>query len=362
MKQAKITVCTLAVAYGILVLLTVCKPDQDFSITERRKLTQKPEFSWSSVQNGNFMTDIEKYATDQFPFRDGFRSVKAIFSTGILQNKDTNGIYYKDGYLAQMEYPIDEDSIKRAAGIFSQMNKNYFAGTDVNPYICIIPDKNHVLSGNEYLTMDYEQFIQVVEKETAFAQPISIVEYIQLSDFYKTDTHWKQEEIIDIALKIAEEMQTPLSGEYECKRLDTPFYGVYYGQRALPIAPDAITYCSNSVLKNCRVYDHENGKEIPMYDLSKAVGRDPYELFLGGNVSLVTIENPNTLSQKELVVFGDSFSRSIVPLLAEGYAKTTLVDIRYLSSISVGKYITFTDQDVLFLYSTSVLNNSITLK
>ena len=362
MKKTKATVVTLAVAYGILVLLAVCKPADDFSVTERRKLAQKPEISFTSIQNGNFMTGFEKYATDQFPFRNAFRSVKAMFSTGVLQNKDTNGIYYKDGYLAKMEYPIDEDSIKRAGAIFSRINKKYFEGTNVKPYLCVIPDKNYVLAGKEYLSIDYEQFIQMAEQEAAFAQPISIREMLQLSDFYKTDTHWKQEEITDIAMKLAEEMNTPLSGEYETFSIEAPFYGVYYGQRALPIAPDNITYCSNSVLEQCKVYDYENGKEIPLYDLSKAEGRDPYELFLGGNVSLVTIENPGALSSKELVVFGDSFSRSLVPLLAEGYTKITLVDIRYLPAVSVGNYITFTDQDVLFLYSTSVLNNSITLK
>lgn len=362
MKKAGITVTMIAIAYGILVLFTVCKPADDFSITERRKLTQKPEITWDNIQNGNYMTGFEKYATDQFPFRDTFRSVKALFSTSILQNKDTNGIYYKDGYLAQMEYPMDESSIKRAAAVFSKINKKYFEGTDVKPYLCVIPDKNYVLAGNEYLSMDYEKFSQAVEKEVAFAEAISIMEAIQLSDFYKTDTHWRQEEITDIAWKLADAMDTPLSGEYETIQIDSPFYGVYYGQRALPIAPDNITYCSNSVLKQCRVFDHENGKEIPLYDLSKAEGRDPYELFLGGNVSLVTIENPDALSSKELVVFGDSFSRSLVPLLVEGYAKITLVDIRYLSSRSVGNYIAFKNQDVLFLYSTSVLNNSITLK
>lgn len=362
MKKAGITVTMIAIAYGVFVLLAFCKPADDFSITERRKLTQKPELTWENLQNGNYMTGFEKYATDQFPFRDTFRSVKAMFSTGILQNKDTNGIYYKDGYLAQMEYPMDESSIKRATTIFSQINEKYFEGTNIKPYLCVIPDKNYVLAGNDYLSMDYKKFTQMVEKEVAFAETISIMDDIQLSDFYKTDTHWKQEEITDIAWKLAEAMETPLSGEYEKISLDYAFYGVYYGQRALPIAPDNITYCSNSVLKQCRVFDHENGKEIPLYDLSKAEGRDPYELFLGGNVSLVTIENPVALLQKELVVFGDSFSRSLVPLLAEGYAKITLVDIRYLSSRSVGNYITFTNQDVLFLYSTSVLNNSITLK
>ena len=40
----------------------------------------------------------------------------------------------------------------------------------------------------------------------------------------------------------------------------------------------------------------------------------------------------------------------------------TLADIRYLPSSQMGKHLTFTDQDVLFLYSAPVLNNSETLK
>lgn len=362
MKRARITVCTWAILYGILVLVAICKPADTFSMTERRKLAQLPEVSWTAVKSGTFMEKTEEYVTDQFPMRDGFRSVKALFSTAILQNKDTNGIYYKDGYLAQMEYPMDEASIQHAAGIFQKINETYFTGTEVKPYFCVIPDKNYVLAGDEFLSMDYELFADRIEKEVSFARPVRIMDLIQLLDFYKTDTHWKQEEIIDIAFRLAEEMDTPISGEYKKIVVETPFYGVYYGQRALPIVPDDITYCSDWILESCIVYDHENQKEIPMYDLSKAEGRDPYELFLGGNVSLVTIENPNALSEKELVVFGDSFSRSMVPLLAEGYAKTTLVDIRYLPSAALKNHIIFTDQDVLFLYSTSVLNNSITLK
>ena len=49
-------------------------------------------------------------------------------------------------------------------------------------------------------------------------------------------------------------------------------------------------------------------------------------------------------------------------MLAEGYAKITLADIRYLPSSQMGKLLDFTDTDVLFLYSVPVLNNSDTLK
>ena len=51
-----------------------------------------------------------------------------------------------------------------------------------------------------------------------------------------------------------------------------------------------------------------------------------------------------------------------MPLLAEGYARITLVDIRYVAPERLGMWLTFDNQDVLFLYSTPVLNNSETLK
>lgn len=362
MKRAKVTVCILTILYGVMVLFAFLKPADDISVSERRQLAQKPYFSMKSLTSGAFMADMEEYVTDQFPFREEFRAIKAAFSLGVMGQQDTNGIYYRDGYLCEMEYPMDEDSIRRAAGIFRNLQDNYFAETAVNAYLCVIPDKNYVLAEDAYLSMDYDAFFQKTEEQNDFLQWISIKEQMQLSDFYRTDTHWKQEEIVDIAQKIAGEMGTEISGEYEVITMDAPFYGVYYGQAALPVEPDVIRYCTNDVLHACTVYDYENGKEIPLYDEAKSTDRDPYEMFLGGNVSLVTIENPMVATEKELVVFGDSFARSLVPLLAEGYAKTTLVDIRYLPSAYVGNHVTFANQDVLFLYSTSVMNNSITLK
>ena len=71
-------------------------------------------------------------------------------------------------------------------------------------------------------------------------------------------------------------------------------------------------------------------------------------MFLSGPLSLVTIENPKCTSGKELIIFRDSFASSIAPLLAEGYTKITLADIRYLRSDFLDRFIAFKDQDVLF--------------
>ena len=87
------------------------------------------------------------------------------------------------------------------------------------------------------------------------------------------------------------------------------------------------------------------------------MGRDPYEMYLSGSLSVITIENPNASTDKELVIFRDSFGSSIAPFFVEGYRKITILDARYLSEMMIGNFVEFTNQDVLFLYSTGVLNN-----
>lgn len=376
-KYSKMVVCIVGIAYAFLAVLCFLKPADSYSASERRELAQVPEYSWEALRTGQYTAKLEEYVVDQFPMREQFRSLKSRFSLSIMQKQDTNGIYIKEGYLCKMEYPMDGSSIERATEIFENIYKQYLQGTDVKAYISIIPDKNYFQSeifqkrnagektspiDDAVLTMDYEAFFNQVYEKTPFLQPISIEETLTLADYYKTDSHWKQEKILDTAAILAQGMNTPFTGDFAVQKVDEPFYGVYYGQAGLPIPADEISYCTNDILKNCIVYDHENNKEIPLYDLRKTEGRDPYEMFFGGNISLATIENKAALSEKELIVFGDSFSRSLVPLLTESYQKITLIDIRYLPSAYVGNYVEFTEQDVLFLYSTSVLNNSIVLK
>ena len=76
----------------------------------------------------------------------------------------------------------------------------------------------------------------------------------------------------------------------------------------------------------------------------------------------MVLENPNGPAGRELVLFRDSFGSSLAPLLAASYSKITLVDLRYMDSSLLGDYVTFSHQDVLFLYSTLLLNSSQSLR
>lgn len=345
------------------MLWSILKPADAESVSERRPLAAFPALSAASVSSGEFMSGFETYALDQFPLRDRFRTVKAFTVFYVFGQKDNNGIYLEDGYAAKLEYPMNADSVEYAAQRFRFVYDRYLADTETKVYLSVIPDKNYFIARRSgHPSIDYEAFTAAVRERMDFAEYIDLTGLLELSDYYRTDTHWRQERITDAARRLAAAMGVPLSEEYAVNRVDVPFYGVYYGQSALPLPAETLYYLDSAYLSACEVYDYEAGAYGPVYDLEKTAGKDPYEMFLSGPKSLLTIENPNARTEKELIIFRDSFASSIAPLLAEGYGKITLVDIRYLSPQILDRFISFTGQDVLFLYSVSVLNNSITIK
>ena len=277
--------------------------------------------------------------------------------------RDENGVYTAEGYAAKLEYPLNEKSITYAAKRFEYVYEQYLKDNCESIYVSVIPDKNYFLAEkNGYPALDYSELTGMLTGQMEYAEYIDIFPLLELSDYYCTDTHWRQEKITDVAGKIASAMGVTLSAEYTQTTLDVPFYGVHCRQADISLEPDTLIYLENEFLSECTVYDGETDSYIDVYNMELAAGDDPYEIFLSGAKSLLTIENPNAASDKELVIFRDSFASSIAPLLAEGYAKITLVDIRYLSPALLGRFVDFHGQDVLFLYSAPVLNNSVTIK
>lgn len=358
------TILFTVVLLGI-ALFCWLKPDTDYSESERRDLKKLPELTVRTLLSGDFMSKFEDYTLDQFPLRDTFRTIKAVSNNYVFGRLDNNDIFVDvDGYISKIEYPLDYKGVETVQKKFRYIYESYLKDNNTNIYLSIIPDKSSFTAQkSDRLYMDYEEFYRVMTKGVEYAEYIDITDLLSIEDYYLTDTHWKQECITDVADLLAKKMGTKLTGDYVTNTLDKDFYGVYYGQAALPHDPETIKYLTNEVINNCIVNDLQNGKLMSMYDMEKAYGKDPYEMFLSGSLSLITIENPNANNERELVVFRDSFGSSLVPLLSSGYKKITVVDIRYIPSMLVGDYVDFNNKDVLFIYSTLVLNSgSSTLK
>ena len=375
-NRNRILVLGMSIFFFVLSLFCWLKKEDSFSESERRVLAKFPKVSLETVLNGKFMKEFEEYSLDQFPFRDGFRGIKAAASYGILGKKDNNDIYLAEGHLSKMEYPMQTKMLDHAAMRIEEIYKMYLKEKGSRCYFSVVPDKNLFLAEkNGYLSMDYVELVSYMRKKVNFAEYIDISQFLSVRDYYRTDTHWRQEKIVDVAeyLKavMKNEEQKTLSADewienkgYKIKELESPFYGVYYGQAALPVKPDKLYYLENEILKQCKVtsYDTGQAKDSVIYNMEKAKGNDAYELFLSGTSALQVIENPLAEEEKELIVFRDSFGSSLVPLLVDGYSKIIVIDTRYVQSNMLGNLVEFDGQDVLFLYSTIILNNSMSLR
>lgn len=352
-----------AILIGVM-LANVILPDRALSYSERRKLDQLPALTLENIESGKFFTQFEDYALDQFVLRDTFRRFKALGRFNLFLQKDNNDIYLVDGSVYKIEYPLREDAIVHAAEKYNEMLDRYLAGMKV--YYTVIPDKNmFVADKNGYPSLDYDRIAELMASNVQGMSYIDIYGSLTLDDFYRTDIHWRQEKIFAVANALLAGMgsEVTLSQSDFTAHTLYPFYGSYYGQSALAVKPDELTYLTNSMLEGCTVHDWQTGKDTGIYSADLFGGMDSYDVFMSGAKALLTVTNPSVHNGKSLVIFRDSFGSSISPLLAAGYEKITLVDMRYIFPELIDDYIDFSEYtDALFMYNTIVLNNSAMLR
>ena len=364
-KIRTVGICILLAAWLLLTAFLWLGPKNDYTNSERRPLAQMPQITTGAVFSGKFTADFENFTLDQFPLRDSFRQVKSLFHYYVLRQADNNGIYLAGDTMAKLEYPLNASSVKYATGRLQYLYDTYLADTECKTYAAMIPDKGCYLAAEKgYPAMDYDALAKAFREALPEADYVDLMDILTAEDYYRTDTHWRQERILPVAQKLCQAMNTavPAQEDYTQVKLDAPFYGVYFGQAALPMEPEEMYILESDLLKECTVTDPITGKHSAVYNLEKLTSPDLYDVFLSGAQPLLTIENPQGQPEKELVIFRDSYGSSLAPLLLQDYSRVTLVDIRYIHPDQIGSFLTLENQDVLFLYSALILNSGRSLK
>ena len=341
-----------------LFLINVIKEDTDISVAERRKLATMPELTTKSLFDGTYFKKFDSYVTDQFVERDAFRKIK--IDIELSTKGEYNNLYMYDDYIVEEIFPLNTNSINNLTNKINYI-KNTYLNNNSNIYYTIIPDKNYFVNkGN--LKLDYNKLQDMMKSNLTNLNYINIFDKLTLDNYYKTDTHWKEEDLFNVANTIANQMNFDITNNNNVVNTITTFKGSYAGRLSVTKDIDTIKTISNPSTLNSSVYNYETKKYTDIYDYTKINSLDKYDIYLSGAVPIIDITNNNTSSDKELIVFRDSYGSSLIPLLIEGYKKITVIDIRYISSKILNKYIDFNDQDVLFMYSILTINNSFSIR
>lgn len=362
------TVLFILIIFGFAVL-GFATPDLEKSVSENRNLAKFPKISIATLLSkgeDNAMTGFENYVSDHFPFRDSFRELKAWIAYNIYGQKVNNGYFLSEGHACKSEDKINENSMDHFADALGNVYNRYFKNRE-NVFYSVVPDKSYFLSEKSGVpSMDYDKFFSMLrDKLPNRMKYIDITDTLSIEDYYYTDIHWSADKLEKTVRKIAKEMgfEDRLGFDYKVNKLTDSFGGVYFNQAGLNLSPEAIYYIYSPLFDDLKVtVDGEQVNGIYNQKYKEDIN-GYYTYFLYGSKGNIQIENPNAETDRELVLIRDSFGSSLTPWFIEGYSKITVLDIRYSFPAMLGDYVGNDDNtDVLFLYSTSIINDSSAIK
>lgn len=362
-ERRNLVISSLAVTAVILIisLLTLFGADREFSENENRYLAQKPSASLSSVADGSFMEDSEKYLSDQFFSRDIM--VQARTSIDIfLGKKEENGVYIgKEGFLFEKPSAYDEERVSKTAGVINSICEKH---PKIKSYIAAAPNSSEILKAFLPLNAPDENQSEQIKKLYSKLRGITKIDLFSPLNaqkekeelYYRTDHHWTAKAAKLAFDTIAGSMKLDLSKtKYRTMAVTNSFQGTMASSSGLFSAKDTILITvPEPEIKCVASYPDEKKKRPSIFDSSKLKTNSKYEVFLGGNFSEIIIDT-TAKSDRTLLLIKDSYANCVVPMLTPYFKRIAVIDPRYYVG-NINETISKENvTDILWLYNTNTL-------
>lgn len=357
-----ITTLIFIVIVAALSIMSIMKPDRNFSSNENRYLAQKPEFSAKSLFDGSYTSDYEEYVTDQFVFRDGFISMKTVCEI-FSGKKDVNGVFIADdGYLIEAHPDSEIDSelcMRNADRMIDFVNEMKNADGMNSVSIMIVPTAVIILEDKlpaYSTTFDQNGLIDYISEGTGDSfvdvRPVLSTnsdEYI----YYKTDHHWTT-----LGAYLAYEEWAVKNGmvplmeeEFDIRTVADDFLGTLYSKINFSLSKDTITVYNAPEEYSYNVdYNMGQLQTDTLYNEEALDTKDKYSYFLNGNNAVVDIK-ANVDNDRKLLIIKDSYAHCFAPFAANHFEETVIIDLRYLKKPVKTIVEEYGITDILVLYN-----------
>ena len=205
--------------------------------------------------------------------------------------------------------------------------------------------------------MDYHRLTQQLEALLPMTY-VDLFPCLTGDSYYRTDPHWRQDALQPVVEALTSAMDVPLSwdltaqdaGRFPGRTLGNPVcLWSRTASATSPAAPGKLHGAGSEGEIPCTTGKRPRG-ETPMIFSSPAP--PPFRFW--------RIRRPYRTGS--WWCSGTPFGSSLAPLLAGSYRKITLIDLQYISSDLLESYVCFQEQDVLFLYSALIWNQSGTIR
>ncbi|MDY6232390.1 DHHW family protein [Peptostreptococcus porci] len=350
----------------VVMFLNIITPTSKTSVAENRELQQRPSISLSRLLDGKFASEYTKFLSDQFINRDGLIKIKAKFDL-MTGKKEINGVYIaKNDYLMEGFKRSDDNS---TLSKLSEINKFTNNNTGLKVSMMLVPNKVEIYSNllpKSNPNDSQKEYVNFVKKN--LDSKIKVVELFDVFEknknnidlYFKTDHHWTTDGAYLAYVEYCKALNLEPINENMLERnlASDSFKGSLYYKNGAEIGfPDELyLYLNKNEDKPVLVKYYDDLKKVPsLYDVSKLQGRDPYEVFTGGNHTQIKIRT-NIDTKRKLLVVKDSYANAMLPFLVNNFSEITIVDLRYftgsLQDVIQNNELT----DVLFLNNINTFN------
>lgn len=343
---------------GILVLgliINVIWPDRDHSNVESRPLQTFPALQLQSLEDGSWTRNMTNWFSDQFVGRNLYFHLNYLLKkgTGIRKIDD---VYLGKGALIQEAGAPNEALMSQKA----QTIQAFHARFPLNTSVMIVPtaaqidqDKLPPFAPGAFEQQTIDSFYSQLPEDIHALDVGKTLEKNQNKyQYYKTDHHWTSLGAYHAAKQFLKSQGMEIAySDYERMPVSNSFRGTLESKTGSVFLKDTIDIYVAKNNPDYLVTYNNDGNPVPtIYDDEALHRKDQYEVFFGGNDSLVQI-NLNTDSTRHLLIFKDSYANSMIQFLLPYYRSITIVDPRYyyddITRLIESDMIT----DVLFLYN-----------
>ena len=344
----------LVLVAGMVISIVV--PDAPYSSMENRPLEQMPALNMNTIANGKFQAQAQASFSDQFPGREFFIHggyiVKKLL--GICQIDD---VYLGNGVLIQEPYVPDQAIIDANTKAVQTFKEN----TSINTLMMLVPTAAQIQSSRLPWKAPVTNEQQVIDQVYSSLEgvstnlPVSTVlgdhkdEYI----YYRTDHHWTSKGAYYAFCELIKTLgfTAPEEDQYNIYLVDSDFTGSLARKTGSINIDDQIhIYADKKDPQYVVTYSNSQKKTASIYDTEALKKNDSYEVFLGANEGLVTIESDSSTG-RNLLMFKDSYANSMIQFLLPYFDSIVIVDPRLyyedLNALISQSKIT----DALFLYN-----------
>lgn len=358
-QTGSIFAIVFCVVIVLLMTVNILTPDKEMSSDEDRRLADRPKLYWDSLISGDYMEKYEVYLKDQFAGRELLRNLKLTLKR-LGGGREENGVLLgKGGQLLETITVPKQESLTANLEAIEKFTKSH---KNMKVSMMLVPDAANVLREELpalYSVTDQKRMIAQVKRELEESVNWIDVESILSKHtdeaiYYKTDKHWTSLGAYYVFEEAAEQLgirKNP-AVKFATYPITATFHGSLssrsgYKQNVKEIIDIyAQTEGDSDVVVS---YVDEQRKTASLYDSSKLESANQYEVFLGGDTSVIDIKTVSENSGR-LLVIKDSFANSFIPFLTPYYREIVVVDPKYYGGTIQDIMDTYRITDTLFLY------------